>query len=329
MRAMVMVCWLCWCMLCAAAQTAVAERGLVFDTGKTALVCEQYKWGNELFVVWQGQCRQEFAGAVVTLELGYAGICIRREQQRLEIVPALSPGEPSRVSIRWGPLNEPHESILAGDYEASLRCTLEQQPAAMRQRLQAWLERPLVHTARLYWQTPEIFAHEERRLRAFYQERLSKQQELTQSFLLRCRSALKAPQDIARKRPNPWLANDAAGARFAENKWRAWLEQEFHLEMQKEIDAIARFHKRLFGRRHPELHGKLEAYLALLLHYSRLATIKIYEKNRLPLHASDTSLVDTFGPENDTALLQDMQRTLQQCYRLLELPSPALDFFKD
>lgn len=254
---------------------------------------EKSPWGPELYLNFQLNVKQALSGCELTVSLWYF-----QDRVRWHMLPVpQESGAKIRVSHRWGPLNEPYEYVLAGDYKLQCSFSLENQSPKVRPKIEKYLKgRQVSVVERMISWDAELFQKEEQTLQQFHREKIVKVHQLY--------------RDLKRE-------SQKSFQRLDEREWRNWLDK-FAVSLDTEVQSYEKFNRGLFSPRHARARVNLQEYYTLLARFSKLVSQNIYKKHKVQVNARDAQM-DSFGLDQVDMVEQNLKRLLEEVAKDLNL----------
>lgn len=275
---------------------------------------KSYTWGDEFSFVVRGEAHRLLNNARLIFEVKHQGklasqynFSIKTPQNKQEFFPFV---------FRSEPLNEPYQRILAGKYNVHIFLIIAGQSQQVRKQLNSLQKAKLsLFSKDIFWGTREEFLKQDQEIKNFYYKRVENLNALYQALLKNAGNALNTKTSIQYGRPNPFV--DAEKKAFSANLWRLWLENKLQIPVKKELSLLRKFHKKTYCRRYPTPKSHLEEFVFILLRYSRMLSIRIYEHHKIKVDIRDASRVDPFGVEKGIVdylakLLNDTTKSLSK-----------------
>lgn len=284
-----------------------------FEIGKGKLNFEKNPWGNELYLDFTVAAEPILNGCELTVTVWYEGKYYWKNALGRGgaicpvwyLPPQTFPSErvwwqgislkeesAGKIKARYtcGPINQPWEYVLAGEYRVELTFIMENQPAQLRPKIEKFLQgRKTGKSWQILEFEPGKYREEDVKIKEFYRERI----EEVYRLYLRLKQELKEQE-----------------ARKDINKWQDYFKQ-FQKDLAREREKFDKYHKGVFARRYLIAKANLEEYYNLLGRYSKL------QNNALFPQASEK--MDSFGLERAGVIEENLKRLLKDTARDLDL----------
>ncbi|WP_372371033.1 hypothetical protein [Candidatus Uabimicrobium sp. HlEnr_7] len=274
---------------------------------------KRYTWGDEFSFLVRGNAHRYLRNAKLILEIRYHKKVA--SQYNFTLTNTTSK-EYFPFRFVCGPLNEPYQRVLAGDYQVHIYIIVAGQSREVRKNLSELKgAKHTLFAQNIYWKTQEVFAEEDLEIKNFYEERLKRLDFLYKELLKNAQLALDTKASIQYKRSNHFISKKKQ--KFSPVLWRTWLEKKLQIPIKIELTALRKFHKKTYCRRYPIPNSNLEEFTFMLLRYARILSIRIHEYHKVKVDIRDTSRVDPFGVSREQGIINHLTKLINNTAKSL------------
>lgn len=273
---------------------------------------KRYVWGDEFFFILKGTAHKSLANTKLTLEIKYF------DKIASSYTFVLSPKRKKyfSISVVCGPLNEPYQKILAGDYSASIFLQTKIQVPKIRKRfLHLNKKKHLLFEKKMFWKDQKIFEKENKEIKAFYLQKIKILSDQYNDLLNSSKEAFSIKSNLKYGQDNRFL--DSKKETFSPQLWRAWLGK-FQKTLQQELHLLQKWNKKIYCERYSIPEKNLEEFVFILLRYSRILTIRMHEYYKVKVDIRDTKRVDPFGISKEQGIINHLTKLLLMAKKSLK-----------